>query len=92
VLVGHSCGGNVLSAAAIGDDQVRALVYFNGWMCDVGESKQQLLEKFEGSQSGLRSGPFRSPTRTAAKAPTSTSLPRRSARLSPLMSILRRPR
>jgi pimeloyl-ACP methyl ester carboxylesterase len=28
---------------------VRALVYFNGWMCDEGESQQQLLERFEGS-------------------------------------------
>ncbi len=52
VLVGHSYGGNVISTAAIGNDQVRALVYFNGWMCDVGESQQQLLERFEGSLVG----------------------------------------
>src|SRR5207247_5855476 len=31
VLVGHSYGGNVISVAATGNDQVRALVYFNGW-------------------------------------------------------------
>jgi pimeloyl-ACP methyl ester carboxylesterase len=49
VLVGHSYGGNVISTAAIGNEQVQALVYFNGWMCDVGESQQQLLETFEGS-------------------------------------------
>ena len=29
VLVGHSYGGNVISTAAIGNEQVRALVYFN---------------------------------------------------------------
>ena len=32
VLVGHSYGGNVISTAATGNDQVKALVYFNGWM------------------------------------------------------------
>ena len=47
VLVGHSYGGNVISTAATGNDQVRALVYLNGWLCDVGESQQQLLEKFD---------------------------------------------
>ena len=44
VLVGHSYGGNVISIAAIGNEQVKALVYINGWMCDEGESQQQLLE------------------------------------------------
>jgi pimeloyl-ACP methyl ester carboxylesterase len=34
VLVGHSYGGNVISMAAAGNDQVQALVYLNGWMCD----------------------------------------------------------
>jgi pimeloyl-ACP methyl ester carboxylesterase len=52
VLVGHSYGGNVISMAAVGNDQVQALVYFNGWMCDEGESQQQLLERFEGSLVG----------------------------------------
>ena len=63
VLVGHSYGGNVISAAAIGNEQVQALVYFNGWMCDVGESQQQLLEKFEGSLVGpsIRPVPFTNP-------------------------------
>ena len=57
VLVGPSYGGNVISAAAIGNDQVRALVYFNGWMCDQGESQQELLERFEGSLVGPSIGP-----------------------------------
>ena len=52
VLVGHSYGGNVISTAAIGNDQVTALVYLNGWMCDEGESQQELLERFEGSLVG----------------------------------------
>ena len=63
VLVGHSYGGNVISMAAVGNDQVRALVYFNGWMCDEGESQQQLLERFEGSLVGpsIRPVPFTGP-------------------------------
>src|ERR687898_401787 len=63
VLVGHSYGGNVISMAATGNDQVRALVYFNGWMCDEGESQQQLLERFEGSLVGpsIRPVPYTSP-------------------------------
>jgi pimeloyl-ACP methyl ester carboxylesterase len=63
LLVGHSYGGNVISAAAVGNEQVRALVYFNGWMCDVGESQQQLLEQFEGSLVGpsIRPVPFTNP-------------------------------
>src|SRR4051794_41724367 len=62
VLVGHSYGGNVISVAATGNDQVKALVYFNGWMCDEGESQQELLERFEGSLVGpsIRPVPFTS--------------------------------
>jgi pimeloyl-ACP methyl ester carboxylesterase len=63
VLVGHSYGGNVISSAATGNDQVQALVYFNGWMCDEGESQQELLERFEGSLVGpaIRPVSFTSP-------------------------------
>jgi pimeloyl-ACP methyl ester carboxylesterase len=63
VLVGHSYGGAVISNAATGNDQVTALVYFNGWMPDEGESIQQLLEQFEGSLVGpaIRPVPFTSP-------------------------------
>ena len=63
VLVGHSYGGNVISTAAIGNEQVQALVYLNGWMCDEGESQQQLLERFEGSLVGpsIRPVPFTNP-------------------------------
>src|SRR3954462_3505707 len=60
VLVGHSYGGNVISTAAIGNDQVKALVFLNGWMCDEGESQQELLERFEGRLVGpsVRPVPF----------------------------------
>lgn len=63
VLVGHSYGGNVISVAGAGNDEVKALVYLNGWMCDEGESQQQLLEKFEGSLVGpsIRPVPFTGP-------------------------------
>ncbi len=63
VLVGHSYGGIVISVAAASVDQVKALVYLNGWMCDEGESQQQLLEKFEGSLVGpsIRPVPFTAP-------------------------------
>src|SRR6202008_2969760 len=62
VLVGHSYGGNVISPAAIGNDQVKALVYLNGWMCDEGESQQELLERVEGSLVGpsIRPVPYTS--------------------------------
>ena len=62
MLVGHSYGGNVISTAATSNDQVKALVYLNGWMCDVGESQQELLERFEGSLVGpsIRPVPFTS--------------------------------
>jgi pimeloyl-ACP methyl ester carboxylesterase len=45
VLVGHSYGGAVVSAAAVGNDQVKALVYFSGWMPDEGESIAQIFEE-----------------------------------------------
>jgi pimeloyl-ACP methyl ester carboxylesterase len=53
----------VISAAATGNDQVTALVYFNGWMPDEGESQEQLLERFEGSLVGpaIRPVPFTGP-------------------------------
>ena len=91
VLVGHSYGGNVISTAAIGNEQVQALVYFNGWMCDVGESQQQSSRSSKAALWGLRSGRFRSPTPTGARASISTSPPRRSTKPSPPTSILRRP-
>jgi pimeloyl-ACP methyl ester carboxylesterase len=67
VLVGHSYGGNVISVAAAGNAQVQALVYFNGWMCDEGETQEQLLGRFEGSLVGpsIRPVPFTGPDGSA---------------------------
>ena len=63
VLVGHSYGGAVISAAATGNEQVKALVFFNGWMPDEGESIAQVFEKSEGSLVGpaIRPVPFTGP-------------------------------
>jgi pimeloyl-ACP methyl ester carboxylesterase len=63
VLVGHSYGGAVISAAATGNEQVKALVFFNGWMPDEGESIAQIFEKSEGSLVGpaIRPVPFTGP-------------------------------
>ena len=49
VMVGHSYGGAVVSNAATGNDQVKALVYLNGWVPDEGESLIQLAQLNEGS-------------------------------------------
>ena len=90
MLVGHSYGGNVISAAAAGNDQVKALVYLNGWLCDEGESQQELLERFEGSLVGpsVRPAPYTSADGSEGR--TCSSPPRRSGRPSPPTST--RPR
>jgi pimeloyl-ACP methyl ester carboxylesterase len=64
VLVGHSYGGAVISVAATGNDQVKALVYFSGWMPDEGESIAQVFEqRGEGSLVGaaITPQPFSGP-------------------------------
>jgi pimeloyl-ACP methyl ester carboxylesterase len=70
VLVGHSYGGAVISSAAVGNEQVQALVFVNGWMPDEGETIQQLFESggpFAGSlvPAAIRPVPFTN--RTAAR-------------------------
>jgi pimeloyl-ACP methyl ester carboxylesterase len=52
ILVGHSYGGNVISYAAIGQSQVKALVYVSGVAPDEGESASTLVGKFPGSTLG----------------------------------------
>lgn len=64
VLVGHSYGGAVISAAATGNQQVKALVFFDGWMPDEGESIAQIFEQEpEGSlvDPAIRPVPFTRP-------------------------------
>jgi pimeloyl-ACP methyl ester carboxylesterase len=52
VLVGHSYGGAVITNAAAGVPQVKALVYIAGFAPDQGESLMQLVTKNPGSQIG----------------------------------------
>lgn len=49
VLAGHSYGGSVISQAAAGDKDVRALVYMAAYVPDTGETAAQLTYKFPGS-------------------------------------------
>jgi len=49
VLVGHSYGGSVITQAAAGLPQVKALVYIAAFVPDVGESALELTGKFPGS-------------------------------------------
>jgi pimeloyl-ACP methyl ester carboxylesterase len=52
VLVGHSYGGAVITNAAVGVPQVKALVYIAGFAPDQGESLVQLVTKNPGSDIG----------------------------------------
>lgn len=52
VLVGHSYGGMVITEAATGNDNVKALVYVAGFIPDTGESAFTLSTKFPGSTLG----------------------------------------
>ncbi|WP_369269266.1 alpha/beta fold hydrolase [Streptomyces sp. R11] len=63
VLVGHSYGGAVISNAAYGSDNVKALVYADAFLPDKGESANELVSKFEGSVIGdvLRPVPITNP-------------------------------
>ncbi|HSD39054.1 MAG TPA: alpha/beta hydrolase [Rhodocyclaceae bacterium] len=52
VLVGHSYGGAVITSAALGKAQVKALVYVAAFAPDEGESAGQLAGKFPGGTLG----------------------------------------
>ena len=52
ILVGHSYGGSVITEAANGNPNVRALVYVAGFMPDAGESSLDLSARFPGSTLG----------------------------------------
>ncbi|MFI7386623.1 alpha/beta fold hydrolase [Streptomyces sp. NPDC049813] len=49
IVVGHSYGGNVISEAATGDSDVKALVYVAAFLPAPGESALELTGKFPGS-------------------------------------------
>ena len=46
VVVGHSYGGNVITAAAVGNPQVKALIYISGFAPEPGESISQLNSRY----------------------------------------------
>ncbi|WP_328719891.1 alpha/beta hydrolase [Streptomyces sp. NBC_00247] len=52
VLAGHSYGGSVISEAATGNPEVKALVYVAAFIPDQGESAGELAAKFPGSTLG----------------------------------------
>ena len=52
MLVGHSYGGAVITNAAVGHDNVEALVYIAGFAPDAGESLVQLVTMNPGSEIG----------------------------------------
>ncbi|MBT2767638.1 alpha/beta hydrolase [Stenotrophomonas sp. ISL-67] len=52
VLVGHSYGGSVISQAAMGQHNVKALVYVAAFTPDVGENAAELSGRFPGSSLG----------------------------------------
>ncbi|BCB78175.1 alpha/beta hydrolase [Phytohabitans flavus] len=49
VLVGHSYGGAVISGAATGNANVKALVYLAAFVPDTGEAVGELVDRFPGS-------------------------------------------
>ena len=49
ILVGHSYGGSVISEAAVGDPNIKALVYVAAFMPAPGETVGQLSNQFPGS-------------------------------------------
>jgi pimeloyl-ACP methyl ester carboxylesterase len=50
VLVAHSMGGTVVTNAAAGKTNVKALVYIAAFVPDVGETQGDLINKFPGSE------------------------------------------
>jgi pimeloyl-ACP methyl ester carboxylesterase len=52
VLVGHSYGGSVISAAGLANSKVKALVFVSAFAPDAGESAGELSNKFPGSTLG----------------------------------------
>ncbi len=57
VLVAHSMGGTVITNAAAGKSNVKALVYIAAFVPDVGETQGELITKFPGSEVGSVSVP-----------------------------------
>jgi pimeloyl-ACP methyl ester carboxylesterase len=60
VLAGHSYGGSVMSQAAVGHPNVKALVYIASFILEPGETTSELAAKFPGAELGpaLNAVPF----------------------------------
>jgi pimeloyl-ACP methyl ester carboxylesterase len=52
ILVGHSYGGTIITVAATGKANVKALIYVSGLAPDTGETASALVGKFPGSTLG----------------------------------------
>lgn len=61
VLAGHSYGGSVITVAAAGKTNVKALVYIAAFIPAVGESALELTDKFPGSTLGPTTSPAQYP-------------------------------
>ena len=92
VLVGHSYGGAVITNAAVGDPEVKALVYVDAFIPGKGQTVAGLLGKVPGScignpaaSSSLSPTPARQPT-----VPTCTCRPRGSLAASRAACLLLR--
>ena len=57
ILVGHSYGGAVINNAAVGNDNVKALVLVAGFAPEAGESAADLVGKFPGATLGTALSP-----------------------------------
>ncbi|WP_375483905.1 alpha/beta fold hydrolase [uncultured Jatrophihabitans sp.] len=57
VLVAHSMGGTVITNAAAGKSNVKALVYVAAFVPDIGETQGELITKYPGSEVGPVSVP-----------------------------------
>jgi pimeloyl-ACP methyl ester carboxylesterase len=78
VLVAHSYGGMVISNAATGDPDVKALVYINAFAPAEGESAAELVYRFPGSMITpedltVRPYPTTDPTQSGPSRQTSTN-------------------
>lgn len=69
VLAGHSYGGSVMSEAADGRPNVKALVYVASFLLEQGESTGELAAKFPGAKLGptLQKVPFSTPDGTSGE-------------------------
>jgi len=62
VIAGHSYGGSVMSEAADGNSQVKALVYVASFILEEGESTGELAAKFPGGELGAALNPVPLPS------------------------------